>query len=257
MKKPMPWFRFYTEVLDDPKVQRLPPHLFKTWVNLLCLAGATDGVFPTIDDISFRLRMSTHDVEQQLDELILAGLIDIKPDGKLTPHNWSSRQFVSDNSTERVRKHRKQKAETSRNEDETLHETPPEPEPNPETESETENLTSEQDAAREKRQATTSFARVGLGKGGEVSVEARRSVATKLGIGDADPLVAIYHDWSGSKTAIDPDALFASQAAKFYRAAEPEVREACQPLVRAAPVAPAVPTPRASSALVASLRGHR
>lgn len=27
--EPRRWFRFYAEALDDPKVQRLPPHLFK------------------------------------------------------------------------------------------------------------------------------------------------------------------------------------------------------------------------------------
>ena len=33
------WLRLYDDVLDDPEVQRLPPDLFKHWVNLLCLAN--------------------------------------------------------------------------------------------------------------------------------------------------------------------------------------------------------------------------
>lgn len=122
---PLPWFRFYTEALDDPKVQRLPPHLFKTWVNLLCLASQNNGDLPSLDDIAFRLRLSAQDAEQQISELVLAGLIDITPHGR-TPHNWSKRQYVSDNSTDRVRKHRQKKAETPCNVSETASETTPE-----------------------------------------------------------------------------------------------------------------------------------
>lgn len=121
-----PWFRFYVEVLDDPKVQKLPPHLFKTWVNILCLASVHDGVLPPVDDISFRLRISTHDVQQQIDEMIGLGLLDIRRDKRLEPHNWMKRQFASDRSTDRVRKWRKEKAEKPCNADETLHETAPE-----------------------------------------------------------------------------------------------------------------------------------
>lgn len=125
--KPLPWFRFYTEALDDPKVQRLPPHLFKTWVNLLCLAGQNGGMIPSIDDIAFKLRMSAQDAESHVSDLILAGLIDITENGR-TPHNWSARQFQSDCSTERVKKHRKIKAETPCNVSETVTETPPDTE---------------------------------------------------------------------------------------------------------------------------------
>jgi hypothetical protein len=120
------WFRAYSEALDDPKVQRLHPTLFKAWFNLLCLASQHDGVLPSNDDIAFRLRVSAQDAQGYIDELILAGLIDIRADGARTPHNWETRQFVSDTSTERVRKHRKRKHKTDGNVDETFHGTPPE-----------------------------------------------------------------------------------------------------------------------------------
>jgi len=249
MKKAMPWFRFYTEVLDDPKVQRLPPHLFKTWVNLLCLAGTNSGSFPTVDDIAFRLRMSTHDVEQQMDELILAGLIDIERGGKRTPHNWSQRQFVSDSSTERVRKFRNKSQEQARNGDETLHETPPDSDPYPETDTKTKPLPSEQSPAREKVDAMD-FVKVGMGKGGSPSHEARRKVAGKLGIATADPLVPLYEAWPQSRFARDADALFIVTAPKLLREASPEVKAACQPAPE--PIT-ARPVPKASSALRASL----
>jgi hypothetical protein len=106
--KPQRWFRFYAESLDDPKVQRLPPHLFKTWVNLLSMACSSAGMIRR-DDVAFRLRISDHDAATQIDELIGLGLLDILPDGTLEPHNWKVRQFVSDSSNERVRKHREKK----------------------------------------------------------------------------------------------------------------------------------------------------
>lgn len=136
MNNRLRWFRFYTEALDDEKVQLLPPSLFKTWINLLCLAASSGGKIPRASSVSFRLRLSTHDTQQQIDELILAGLIDIGPDGALKPHNWEVRQYVSDTSSDRVRKFRKNNKKRRRNGDETFHGTTPEAET--ETEAETE-----------------------------------------------------------------------------------------------------------------------
>lgn len=103
------WFRFYDDALDDPKVQRLSGDLFKTWVNVLSLASKCDGTLPSCEDIAFRLRISVQDAEQRLSELILAGLVDILPDGTRAPHNWNGRQFASDTSAERTRKYRENK----------------------------------------------------------------------------------------------------------------------------------------------------
>lgn len=117
------WIRLYTEVIDDPKAQRLRPELFKTWINLLCLAGRNDGRLPRKGaDLAFSLRMSEADAQAHLDELIAAGLIDRQKNGP-HPHNWNKRQFRSDNVTERVRKHRMKRFNSGA---ETLHETPPE-----------------------------------------------------------------------------------------------------------------------------------
>lgn len=103
------WFRLYDEMLDDPKVQRLAPHLFKTWVNLLCLASKENGKLPSNDDIAFRLRISVQDAAQQVEDLILAELIDLDPKGGRFPHGWEARQYASDTSAERMRKHRETK----------------------------------------------------------------------------------------------------------------------------------------------------
>lgn len=105
----MRWFRFYDDVLNDRKVQRLSPHLFKTWVNLLCLASKGNGKLPCDDDIAYDLRISVQDAAQQIEDLILAGLIDIGPKGERSPHNWSERQYASDSSAVRTRKYRENK----------------------------------------------------------------------------------------------------------------------------------------------------
>jgi hypothetical protein len=102
----MRWFRFYGEALDDHKVQSLSPELFKAWVNLLCVASRCDGVLPHIDKLAFSLRVSTHEMQSRIDELVLLGLLDIREDKKLEPHNWPERQFTSDTSVDRTRKYR-------------------------------------------------------------------------------------------------------------------------------------------------------
>src|SRR5690606_31186497 len=114
------WFRMYNEVLDDPKVQKLPAEMFKAWVNLLCLASRNSGELPPIADIAFALRLSQSKAETAVNKLVAAGLIERAETG-LRPHNWQGRQFKSDVSTERVKRFRERSKERS----ETKAETPP------------------------------------------------------------------------------------------------------------------------------------
>lgn len=106
------WFRMYADVIDDPKVQKLPPDVFKAWVNLLCLASRNDGMLPDIEDMAFALRMSQDVTRDMVVTLTRHGLLD-DCDG-LTPHNWAERQFKSDtaeDARERKRKQRKREKE--------------------------------------------------------------------------------------------------------------------------------------------------
>lgn len=149
---PKPWFRLYNDVVDDPKVQRLSADLFRSWINILCLASRNDGVLPNVTDLAFGLRIAQADVMTLLDRLTEAELMERTPAG-WAPHNWRGRQFASDSSTPRVQQHRhmKQASETvdgnvtgnvSETADETDHGTspfPPTPPLSPtETETETE-----------------------------------------------------------------------------------------------------------------------
>jgi len=129
----MPWFRFYAEALDDPKVQRLEPATFKFWVNLLCLCSGTEGQLPPTDDIAFRLRCSNDDVTFHVTFLVTSGLVDKTANG-LAIHSWSNRQYQSDLSTQRVRKHRENKAAKPCNVSETVTETAPDTDTDTDTE---------------------------------------------------------------------------------------------------------------------------
>jgi len=115
------WFRMYESTLDDPKVQKLKPELFKAWVNLLALASRYGGTLPSITDCAFALRVSEDKAGSWLLDLNAAGLMD-KTETGYVPHNWHSRQFKSDVSNERVKRHR----ERQRNAECNVTETPSE-----------------------------------------------------------------------------------------------------------------------------------
>lgn len=138
------WFRLYDEMLDDAKVQMLPPELFKTWINLLAVASRNNGALQPVTQLAFALRISPTDMQARLDELILAGLLDILPDGRIEPHNWKKRQWKSDDSADRVRKHRAKKEQAKQakcNDAVTVTATAPEAETDTDTETDITPLT--------------------------------------------------------------------------------------------------------------------
>src|SRR5262249_17344001 len=101
----LPWFRLYHETLDDPKVQGLPDNLFKAWVNLLCLASRNGGKIPETD-LAFSLRIDERKIPGVIEKLAARSLLDRDENGVLEPHNWRGRQFKSDDSGPRVKRHR-------------------------------------------------------------------------------------------------------------------------------------------------------
>jgi len=121
------WFRFYNEALDDPKVQKLPAETFRGWVNLLCLAARNDGNLPLHNDIAFALRLPDAKATALLDALIEAELLDHDETG-IRPHNWNTRQYKSDVSNERVKRHRERSAPVTCNVTSPVTVTPPETE---------------------------------------------------------------------------------------------------------------------------------
>lgn len=118
------WFRLYAEVVNDPKVQKLPCEDFRAWINLLCLAADNDGKLPSFEDIAFALRVTNDGARTLVERLSSGGLIDRLNGGPngwhYAPHAWAKRQYKSDVSTERVKRFRQRS--------ETVSETPPETE---------------------------------------------------------------------------------------------------------------------------------
>lgn len=102
------WLRLYTEILNDPKVQRLPDSLFRAYINFLCIAKeySNDGVLPPKKDIAFFLRCPENSVKKFCDGLEKAELLDADGD-TLIVHGWNNRQYESDNDpTANMRKRR-------------------------------------------------------------------------------------------------------------------------------------------------------
>jgi hypothetical protein len=121
MRMTNPWIRLHRASLHNPKVVCLSDHQFRGWHNLLLIAS-DDGELPKSRDIACHLRMSVPEVEQLLCELVDAGLVDRSINGPTVfkMHDWETHQYVSDTSTERVRKFRNKNNVTVT---ETFHET--------------------------------------------------------------------------------------------------------------------------------------
>lgn len=195
------WFRLYDEMLDDPKAQRLPPQDFKIWINLLCLASRNDGKLPCISDIAFALRISENDAVTMVERLHIAGLIDKRnggPDGfHYSPHGWEKRQYKSDNSADRVKKHR-EKRNGECNVSCNVTETPPDTETDTETETDKKDMSSDDDRVSVKDivDAWNELAEAkGLAKVVRVTDTRRKQIQARIKEYEPD-------DWSKALTAI-------------------------------------------------------
>lgn len=111
------WFRFYSEFRCDPKLSLMSPHHQWAFVILLCLANENNprGFISKLSDeeISYQLRMALEEWQVLKERFRAKGMIEIIGLGHIKITKWDSRQFASDNSTERVRKHRQKKAAAS------------------------------------------------------------------------------------------------------------------------------------------------
>lgn len=114
-----PWFRLYSEFSHDPKIQMMPEAMQRRYIMLLCMRCSETLVTLHETEIAFQMRLSDDELAKTKELFLLKGFID--EDWNLT--NWEKRQYVSDSSTERVRKHRDKKKEEVK-QDETLQKQP-------------------------------------------------------------------------------------------------------------------------------------
>lgn len=115
---PNPWFRLYSEFEDDPKVQMLPEAMQRRLIMLFC--QKCKGEKRTDAQIAFKLHISLSDLAETKKLFLANGFID----AEWNLPNWNRRQFLSDSSTDRVRRHRERSPghkNMGLKQDETLH----------------------------------------------------------------------------------------------------------------------------------------
>ena len=105
----MPWFRAYTEMIDDEKLRLLAFEDRWHFIALLCLKGQgviDEGGNLLMRKAAVKMGLDVRALEEVARRLAEVGLID---QDTLQPIAWDVRQHQSDSSTERVRRFRERK----------------------------------------------------------------------------------------------------------------------------------------------------
>jgi len=73
------WIKLYHEILDDPKMGRLPDRLFRITIECFLLAGEMDqdGLLPPLQDIAWRLRTNAEQLETDFVALSDVGILSL------------------------------------------------------------------------------------------------------------------------------------------------------------------------------------
>lgn len=104
----MDWFRMYHEFASDAKVQSMSEAMQRRLMMLFCLRCSNALETLQHDELAFALRISEDELEETKALFLRKSFID--EDWQVL--QWDKRQFVSDNSSPRVKRHRdKKKAE--------------------------------------------------------------------------------------------------------------------------------------------------
>lgn len=116
----MLWFRFYSAILDSYTVMTLPKELRWDFVATLCVASKNEqrGYLPIDGKVAFLMKETLESWLIIKEKLLDAGLITQTEKG-IVIIGWDEKQYQSDNSTQRVKKHREQNDKC--NVTETLH----------------------------------------------------------------------------------------------------------------------------------------
>jgi hypothetical protein len=111
------WIKLFIEILDDPKMGRLPNHLWRRAVELFLLAGrqGCDGALPPVQEMAWSLRLSQDKVLEDLHSLAEVGVVhEAQPGGWVVTH-FKERQ--TSESLERVRRYRQRNGNGAGNEE--------------------------------------------------------------------------------------------------------------------------------------------
>jgi DNA-binding transcriptional regulator YhcF (GntR family) len=77
------WLKLYHEILDDPKMVRLPDRLWRRVIECFCFAGrcGNGGSLPSVDDMAWVLRVDKRLLEKELLQLVKTGIVKKTDDG--------------------------------------------------------------------------------------------------------------------------------------------------------------------------------
>ena len=100
------WIKLYHEILDDPKMGRLPDRLWRRVIELFLIAGDYDqeGALPNVGDMAWRLRATDEELLSDLDELEQFGIVSLNGAIHVVT-NFAKRQAAASDA-ERMRRYR-------------------------------------------------------------------------------------------------------------------------------------------------------
>ncbi|PMQ02385.1 MAG: hypothetical protein CBR30_01715 [Dictyoglomus sp. NZ13-RE01] len=111
------WLRLYTEITRDRKIRRLPISYRWIWIAILCMAKESpiegklllsEHLPITVEDISDEAQVPVEEVKKAI-EVFKEQYMLHEEDNVLVVTNWNKRQYVSDSSSERVKRYREKK----------------------------------------------------------------------------------------------------------------------------------------------------
>lgn len=109
------WIKLFIEVLDDPKVARLPDNLWRRFFECCLLAGEVNngGRLPPPGEIAWRLRLGEETLLREFSQLDDLGLLTYRVENVLDEGHWVVTNFTKRQAPiktiERVRRHRARK----------------------------------------------------------------------------------------------------------------------------------------------------
>lgn len=112
MPRKMPWFKFYTEVIDDPKLADFSDAEYRMWTYLLCLAreSSVPGVIAmSRDQVAWRSRRSRDLVDVTLEKGVTKGML-VYDDLTITVVNFRRRQDKKPSDSKEEARERKRRS---------------------------------------------------------------------------------------------------------------------------------------------------
>ena len=117
------WIKLYIDTLDDPKIARLPDHLWRRQMELSILAGkhGDDGALPSVQDMAWKLHLPEEKMLEDLHSLEEAGLVyTCASTGETEPVEWVVTDFKerqTSESYERVKRYKQRYSNATSNGD--------------------------------------------------------------------------------------------------------------------------------------------